>query len=154
MDNKMKKALLLFLLIALPLMAGDSKKESAWLTSLEAAKEQLADSDKTILLYFSGSDWCRPCIQLKKRVLESDSFKEFADQNLAMVLLDFPAKKKNKLSDEQRAYNEKMAERFNEKGAFPLVVLLNGDEKVLTTFSGYREESPEDYIANIKEAIK
>ncbi len=145
----MNKALLLFLLLALPLFAGDSEKESLWLTTLESAKEQLADSDKTILLYFSGSDWCRPCIQLKKKVLESEAFKSYAAENLAMVLLDFPAKKKNKLSDERTAYNEKLADRFNKKGAFPLVVLLNEDEEILTTFSGYREESPEDYIANI-----
>jgi len=150
----MKKVLLLFFLLALPLWAGESDQESLWLTSLEAAKEQLADSDKTILLYFSGSDWCRPCIQLKKKVLESEAFKAYAAENLAMVLLDFPAKKKNKLSDEQTAYNEKMAERFNEKGAFPLVVLLNKDEEILSTYSGYREESPEDYINTIKEAIK
>lgn len=150
----MQRIVLFLLLIALPILAGDKEtKSTIWLETLEAAKEQVADSDKLIMLYFSGSDWCRPCIQLKKAVLESDAFKAYAAENLALVMLDFPAKKKNKLSKERTSYTEALAERFNKKGSFPLIVLINSDEEVVATLGGYREESPAEYITKIKGAI-
>ncbi|MGH1362951.1 MAG: thioredoxin family protein [Calditrichia bacterium] len=150
----MNKIIFLILLLALPMLAGDEESApTIWLETLEAAKEHVADSDKLIMLYFSGSDWCRPCIQLKKVVLETDAFKAYAADNLALVMLDFPAKKKNKLSAERTAYNEGLAERFNKKGSFPLVVLINSNEENVATLGGYREETPEAYISKIKKAI-
>ena len=36
-----------------------------WLTDIEEAKEESAISNKPILIYFTGSDWCPPCKMLK-----------------------------------------------------------------------------------------
>jgi len=36
-----------------------------WLTDLEEAKKESATSNKPILIYFTGSDWCPPCKMLK-----------------------------------------------------------------------------------------
>ena len=44
-----------------------------WGLDFEAAKVEAARKDQTVLIVFSGSDWCKPCIQLKKSVLSSDA---------------------------------------------------------------------------------
>ena len=43
--------------------------DEGWLVDFEAAKQQAAKEGKSILMEFTGSDWCPPCIALKKKVL-------------------------------------------------------------------------------------
>ncbi len=104
-------------------------KQAIWLDNLDLANDKAKNDKKHILLYFSGSDWCRPCIQLKEKVFTSKNFNQFAEKNLILVQLDFPAQKKNQLADAQRAHNAKMAEIHNPKGVFPLVVIINSEER-------------------------
>lgn len=77
------------------------------------------------LLIFSGSDWCKPCIQLKKEVIEQTAFQSFAQDKLMVQIVDFPYRKANKLSKEQQAVNNQLAERYNPEGNFPLLVLVD-----------------------------
>lgn len=62
----------------------------AWLTDYPAAMAQAKKENKLILLSFGGSDWCEPCIIMKKRVFNSDAFKDYAAKNLITVDVDFP----------------------------------------------------------------
>ncbi|HYK47976.1 MAG TPA: thioredoxin family protein, partial [Parafilimonas sp.] len=39
---------------------------TSWQTDFETAKTQARSENKLILLNFSGSDWCGPCIRLHK----------------------------------------------------------------------------------------
>lgn len=64
--------------------------EGAWLTDYPAAVAQAKKENKLILLSFGGSDWCPPCIMMRKRVFDSDAFKDYAAKNLITVDLDFP----------------------------------------------------------------
>jgi thioredoxin-related protein len=127
--------------------------EPQWLTNFDEAQSQAKKSGKPVLLYFSGSDWCRPCMRLKANVFETDGFVKFAAEKLVTVQFDFPARSKNALSKEQLAHNEAMAEKFNPDGVFPLVVLLNSDGTELISVSGYGGESPEDYINRLKSSL-
>jgi thioredoxin-related protein len=111
--------------------------EPKWGSDLGSAQQEAKDKHKLILLYFSGSDWCGPCIKLKKDVLESDAFLGFANTHLALVRADFPRMKKNQLDKVQIAKNEKLAEMYNKKGKFPFTVLLDATGKVLHEWDGY-----------------
>ncbi|MBP8156342.1 MAG: thioredoxin family protein [Leadbetterella sp.] len=111
-----------------------------WGENLETAQADAKQNHKLILLYFSGSDWCGPCIKLKQEVLETAEFQDFAKEHLNLVRADFPRMKKNQLSKEQTAYNEKLAEKYNPKGKFPLTVLINPDGKVITEWDGYPKD--------------
>ena len=62
-----------------------------------------------------------------------------------MLKADFPRRKANKLSEEQTALNEKLAETYDQEGFFPLVVVLNKNGKVLGKM-GYEKISPTDYF--------
>jgi thiol-disulfide isomerase/thioredoxin len=108
-----------------------------WDTTFSEATDKAKKENKLILLNFSGSDWCGPCIKLKKEVFESATFTAFAEKNLILVRADFPRKKANQLTEALRTQNEQLAEKYNSKGKFPLTVLLTADGKVLKEWDGY-----------------
>ena len=123
---------------------------SGWLNNLEEAKTTASQKHELIVLNFSGSDWCGPCIRLKKEIFESDVFQSYANDNLVLVNADFPRSKKNQLSKAQVKINEALADKYNPKGIFPLTLLLNADGKVLKTYDGFPGVSPEDFTNEIK----
>jgi thioredoxin-related protein len=65
-----------------------------WETDFEKAKRQAKEKDELILLNFSGSDWCGPCVRLRKEIFESTVFSQMADSNLVLVNADFREKKR------------------------------------------------------------
>lgn len=124
-----------------------------WLTDFEIAKETAAKEHRYILLNFSGSDWCAPCIKLKNEVFESESFAVIANEKLVLLHADFPRQKKNQLSKAQTSHNEMLAEKYNPSGQFPLTLLLSADGKVIKAWDGYVFASQEKFIEGLREAI-
>ena len=120
-----------------------------WLTDFSIAKEQAQEQQKKIVLVFSGSDWCGPCIKLDKDIWQSADFKEYATSHFIMLKADFPRKKKNKLSKEQEDHNDLLAEKY--EAAFPLVVVLNFEGEVLGRIGFEKNYTPKDYINYISE---
>src|SRR5438309_1122403 len=96
-----------------------------WLTDFSKAKKEASESKKIILLNFSGSDWCGPCIRLKKEIFDSEAFKSYAADHLVLLNADFPRLKKNQLSKEQTKQNEELADKYNNSGKFPFTVLMD-----------------------------
>src|SRR4051794_37816100 len=121
-----------------------------WLTDLEKGKTEAAGSNKLIVLNFSGSDWCGPCIRLKKEIFESNAFENYSSEKLVLVNADFPRYKKNQLSKEQVKENESLAEKYNSTGRFPFTVLLDASGKVLKQWDGFPGETPEKFVDEIK----
>lgn len=124
-----------------------------WTTSLEVAKTEAASSNKNILLVFSGSDWCAPCIKLDRTIFQSDVFKAEAERKWVLLKADFPKKKGNALSETQTESNKKLAEKYNKEGNFPLVVLLDATGKVLG-IKGYKNVSPTEYVQLLNAMVK
>ncbi len=112
-----------------------------WETNIEKAKEVASANNLDILMVFSGSDWCKPCMKLKKDILLSEEFQNYALNKLVILDLDFPVRKKNQLSKLQTKHNEALAAQYNASGAFPKIVLLNKDEMILGE-PGFRGQSP------------
>lgn len=137
-------ALVSFLFFVLP---------SDWGLDIEKAKTEAATTNKMILLNFSGSDWCGPCIQLKKEVFESEAFKNFATDNLILVRADFPRLKKNQLDKKQNAHNESLADKYNQQGKFPLTVLIDSKGKVIREWDGFQSDT-QAFIQQIRESMK
>lgn len=122
-----------------------------WTTDFAKAKTEANSQHKYILLNFSGSDWCGPCIKLKKEVLDSPEFLQYADNKLVLVRADFPRNKKNRLSPELTKHNEALAEKYNNQGKFPYTVLIDADGKVLKSWEGYTANMT---IENLKVEIE
>ena len=141
----MKKLLSLALLLILSVAVSAQD----WNVNLESAKEKAEQESKNIILVFSGSDWCAPCIKLEKNIWESAEFKIAAKENWVMLKADFPRKKANRLSKEQTQENEMLAEKYNPNGYFPLVLVIDKSGNVLGT-TGYKDSSPSDYIIHLQ----
>ena len=121
-----------------------------WEPNFENAKKIAKEKHELILLNFSGSDWCGPCILMRREYLENDVFANMANDNLVLVNADFPRKKKNVPSPETVKQNEALAEKYNKEGNFPLTLLLDADGKVLKSWRGKPEKSVLDWTAEIK----
>lgn len=119
-----------------------------WFTDLAKAQEFAAEHDQKILMVFAGSDWCKPCIQFKKDILSSLDFTEFAAEKLAVLYLDFPSRRKNRLSKEQTAHNEALAGKYNKQGIFPKIVLTDDEGNILVQ-PEFKSQTPEKFIAEI-----
>jgi thioredoxin-related protein len=122
-------------------------------TTLDQTLEKAQKENKSIFINFSGSDWCKSCIILKKTILNTEEFKSFANKELIVFNVDFPRSKKNRLSKEQVKINEALAEKYNKKGQFPTIVLMSKEGEVLGK-TGYKKLSPEQYINHIKTFLK
>ena len=81
--------------------------EEGWTSDFEAAKKQAAEENKSLLIDFTGSDWCGWCIRLQEEVFSKDEFKKGVAEDYVLVEIDFP-QNEAKLSDETKAQNEKL----------------------------------------------
>lgn len=120
-----------------------------WLGDFREATKQATDTHKLILVNFSGSDWCIPCMRLRKEILESATFESYASAHLVLVRADFPRLKKNQLSKDQAKLNDDLAEKYNPEGSFPFTLLIDGNGKVLKKWDGYPNESPEKFVEQV-----
>lgn len=118
--------------------------EPSWNSTINKAEQQT----KKILLVFSGSDWCIPCIKLENEVWISSEFQTFANDNLILYRADFPKRKKNKLPQDLVLENNRLAQKYNPNGYFPWVLVLSSSEKVLGTFS-YKKQTVSAYVKKI-----
>ena len=82
-----------------------AQQTETFVNKLEQAKKE----HKKILLYFSGSDWCAPCIKFKKFIIQTEEFQAFAKTELIIYNADFPRQSKNKLAKEVEKENEALA---------------------------------------------
>lgn len=142
----MKKSfysILLLLLTSLPIAAQE------WQTDFDTAKEIASKENRPIVLVFQGSDWCAPCIKLDKQVFSTETFQLYAKDHFVMLKADFPKKKKNALPQEQQLKNNALAEKYNQRGIFPLVVVLNQDGNILGE-TGYIKADASTYILHLE----
>jgi len=121
--------------------------EATWLTNFETAQARARSENKLLLIEFTGSDWCPPCIMLGRQVFSQPEFKDYAVQHLVLLEVDFPRRKE--LSPEQKAANETLANQFGIDG-FPTVIILDPSGKKIGEL-GYMPGGPKPFIAALEE---
>ena len=133
--------------------AGESvevTEESVWLTDYALAREQAAAGNKTILMNFTGSDWCGWCIRLRGEVFELPEFLEYAEKNLVLLELDFPRGKS--LSPELMAQNSGLEEQFGVEG-FPTILLVDDQGRPFAK-TGYQEGGATAYVSHLTDLLE
>lgn len=143
--NKRTKTMKNSILMVILFFLGLTVNAQTWKTDMDEAKEQAQKEHKEILLVFQGSDWCAPCIKLDREIWTSSEFKDYAKEHYVLVKADFPRRAKNQLEPEQQEKNNKLAEKYNQQGYFPLVVVMDEEGHVLGK-TGYKKLSPKEYI--------
>lgn len=140
----MKKTLTIAFLLVLSFTFAQQK---SFTNSIETAKSE----NKKVLLYFSGSDWCAPCVKFKKFIVNTPEFQTFASENLVLYNADFPRLSKNKLAKEVEKENETLADKYNSKGLFPLILLLDTEGNVVKKWEEFPKETVEEFIGKLKD---
>jgi thiol-disulfide isomerase/thioredoxin len=122
--------------------------DKGWTVSFAEAKAQAAKEGKSILIDFTGSDWCGPCIALHKSVFMSEHFKAEAPKHFILLSLDRP-NDKSKQSLEEQAQFRKLSAIFN-INSFPTIFLA--DEKgrpYHRDVTGGGSKDPMKYLASL-----
>ena len=120
-----------------------------WLTDMDAARKEAAERKKNLMIEFTGSDWCAPCMQLRANVLTKPDFQQEARKNFVLLELDYPRRKKQ--SAEVKAANRKLAEQYGVT-SFPTVVFADASGKPFGGFVGGRPR--EDVMKAMQDALK
>ena len=119
---------------------------SEWQTDYEQALATAKAANKYVLLDFTGSDWCGPCIEMNKVVFSKAAFLNYAKKNLVLVEVDYPRRKT--LPEKVAKQNERLKDQYGiDKSGYPTVILLDPDGKILGQLEGYSGERPADMIA-------
>lgn len=124
-----------------------------WGHNYTQAKEAAIKEHKLILVNFSGSDWCGPCIRLHKEVFTTETFLKIANDKLVLLNADFPRYKKNQLPAVQQKINESLADQFNDKGIFPLTLLITTNGKIIKSWDGF-PSSIEAFNEDLQQTIQ
>ncbi len=132
------------------LLFGAVNASGNWETNYEKAIAIAGNEGKHILIDFTGSDWCPPCIKMKKDIFDKQTFKDYTGDKLVLIELDFPRKKKlDKSISEQ---NDQLLKKYAVR-AFPTIILLNPKGKEITRHVGYKAGGVENYLRYIESNI-
>ena len=128
-----------------------SKELEGWSTDLDKALAQAKKEKKSVLVEFTGSDWCPWCIKMDKEVLDTPAFKDYAGKNLILMLVDFPQTKQ--LPQKVQDQNDQLQKQYATEG-FPTYILIDKDGKVLGQQVGYLDGGPTAFIAKLQSMEK
>ena len=124
--------------------------ELKWIYSIEDALKSAGEKNRTLLVNFTGSDWCSWCFRLRDEVFTRPEFIEYANNSLVLVELDYPQRKEQ--TDEMKAYNRKILEKYGVRG-FPTILLINKEGNEIGR-TGYKQGGAAAYVEHIKSFIK
>lgn len=112
-------AFTLFLSAGLLAQESDYKAgHEGWLVDVDKAVELHQETGKPIMANFTGSDWCGWCKRLSAAVFVKDEFKEWAEENVILLELDFP--KRTQIPEKYRQQNAMLQQAFGVRG-YPTV---------------------------------
>lgn len=128
-----------------------SASDLIWSTDLTKAQAQAKAEQKTVLLFFHGSDWCPACVEMQKQVFQSGEFSAYASKALVLVDVDFPEKASQ--SAELKQANQALKEKFNVSD-FPTIVLVDESGGTIFQEAGYGGGGPAEVLPNLQRHAK
>ena len=128
-----------------------------WTTDLDAARERAAAEGKTVLVDFTGSDWCGYCIQLKKNVFDTPEFEKLAKDKFLFVEIDVP-RDVNRVGQELYKKNEELCRTYKIAG-FPTIMMMSPEGYIVGGFVGgsnmaRTKDTMEQALANAEKVKK
>ena len=131
--------------------AGDYDAQVQWLDSYTEALQLARESGKPVLVNFTGSDWCRYCIQLVDEVFLTPEFESWAAANVILLELDYP--RRTTLGPELRSQNQQLAQQFG-VSRYPTILFLDGEGNPLGSPMGYQRGGPTRWIAEANSRMR
>lgn len=144
----MKKVNLLLVLLVgmltnLSLVAGEG-----WMTNIEEAVKKAKETDKSVMVEFTGSDWCPPCMMMDKEVFSKQEFLTEAAKKFVLVKIDIPNS-----DPELKEKNSKVMEKYKVQGV-PTVLLLDAEGEEFNRFTASQFRTVETFLDNLEHQLK
>ena len=124
-----------------------AKAPEGWETDVETALAIAKKENKAVMLEFTGSDWCPPCMLMAKKVFSKKEFVDTASKDFVLVHLDFPNG-----DPELKEKNQPLAEKYEIEG-FPTVILLDSEGREFERFFATEYPEIDTFTAHLKEAL-
>jgi protein disulfide-isomerase len=140
-----RSALALFL----ALFAVVGRGETRWLTEYSAALAAAEETGRPILTVFTGSDWCQHCRTLERNVLDTETFRTWAEDRVVLLMIDLP---QQGLSLDERKARSRVCIKYGVR-SFPSVVLVAPDGAAIATQAGYHGQAAETWVAALETSL-
>lgn len=118
-----------------------------WGTDIKEAFKTAKEEDKRVLVEFTGSDWCPPCIAMRKNVFSKKEFVEAASKDFVLLELDFPKKSQAPKKHTRFAREHKVS-------GYPTIVIFDAGRKEITRFIASRHPTTEQFLAQLEKVIR
>lgn len=126
-------------------------QREVWFTDFAAAQKEAEASKRRMLVLFTGTDWCAPCIQFEASVAHAPRFLSVASAAFVLVKLDYlrntpqPAAKSARL--------EQLRERYG-INSYPSLLVISADGKKSSRVDTIRRRSAEDMVEYFVQAVE
>ena len=147
-----RKVALLIVVAAILLLPTVGQTAEGWLVDFEKAKAKAAKEGKSLLMEFTGSDWCPPCKSLAKNVLTQDVFKNEVPKDFILLKLDNPRDKSKQTPEEIEQYKT-LSKKYGIQGV-PTIFLADAKGRPYWQTVGYSGDPADKYVANLKDQLK
>ena len=118
-----------------------------WMTDLDKAFAKAKAENKPVLVEFTGSDWCPPCMMMREKVFTKEHYIKKASEKFILVEIDIP----NGDPDLKKKNMPKLKE-YGVQGV-PTVILFNPKAKEFDRFGAAEFPSVDEFIARLDKAL-
>ena len=117
-------------------------------TDFDKALDRAKKEGKILMLEFVGSKWCPPCMMMKKFVVDTEKFANYAKDKLVNVVADFD-RQGNPLCAEQAKKHLDLIEKYAVRG-FPTTVIIDPSTGRTESITGLAFDTPDGLIEFIE----
>ena len=114
-----------------------------WMTDIDSAVKVAKEKNKAVLVEFTGSDWCPPCIMMDKKVFSQSSFVSKASEDFILVKIDIP-----RSNPELSEKNSKVLNKYKVQGV-PTVILMDKEGKEFNRFTASQFPEVGKFLAHL-----
>ena len=123
---------------------GTVRASDRWLTSYEAALETAQNTGRPVLTIFTGSDWCPHCRTLEDNVLATETFLDWAEDRVVLLMIDLP---KQGISQAVRSERSQVCIKYGVR-TFPSALLIDSEGNKLALQTGYTGQPASTWVAH------
>ncbi len=121
-----------------------------WLGNFDRAKLIAEQKNKPMLIYFSGTDWCKWCWRLNEEVIDKEESKSYIKDKFVLLKLDFL--RKSPMPTKLSQQNRRVAKMYGQK-LFPTLIITDPQGSRLGKI-GFIEGGPKAFKENLEEFLK
>lgn len=125
-----------------------AKDLPGWTGNLDQALATAKKDGKSVLVEFTGSDWCPPCMMMRKEVFSKKEFVEAAARKFILVEIDFP-----NADPALKKKHEPLAVKYKIDG-FPTVILLTAAGKEFDRFYASQYPKTDAFLKHLTAALE